>query len=83
MTETETEIKPNPTVERIRVLMARKGWGQNETARYLGVPHGTFGNWMQGTKKPTAIVGRLLDVLGIVEALSPHIYASLVPEAKK
>ena len=80
---TDLEKPPDPTTERIRALMARKGWSNNATARYLGVPYGTFGNWMQGTKCPSAIVGRLLDVLGVVEVLAPHIHANLIPEAKK
>lgn len=66
------------TIERIRFLMERKKLNQTEMARYLGVPGGTFGNWMQGTKTPTKVVGRLLDVLGVVEALAPHI--DLSPE---
>ena len=80
---TEAQAQPDPTTERIRALIARKGWSNNQTARYLGVPYGTFGNWMQGTKKPSAIVGRLLDVLGVVEVLAPHVHTNLIPEAKK
>ena len=78
----ETETKPDLTVERIRALMARKGWGQKETARYLGVPCSTFGNWVQGTKHPSAIVGRLLDVLATVEAFAPQVHVSLIPKGK-
>lgn len=79
---TEIEIQPDPTAARIRALMTKKGWSQNETARFLGVPTGTMGNWMQGTKKPSAVVGRLLDVLGVVEMLAPHIYVNLMPAKK-
>lgn len=78
----EATILPDPTVARIRALMAKKGWSQNETARFLGVPTGTMGNWMQGTKKPSAVVGRLLEVLGVVDVLAPHIYVNLIPAKK-
>ena len=81
---TETEHQADPTTERIRALMVRKGWGQNETARQLGIPPGTMGNWMQGTKKPSAVVGRLIEVMGLVEALAPHLYTAILkPEVKK
>jgi DNA-binding transcriptional regulator YiaG len=79
---TENEMLTDPTAARIRALMVKKGWSQNETARFLGVPTGTMGNWMQGTKKPSAIVSRLLDVLGVVEVLAPHIYVNLMPSKK-
>lgn len=80
---TEAETQPDPTVERIRALMERKGWSQNATARYLGVPYGTMGNWLQGTKKPTAVVGRLIRVLGLVETFAPIVYDSLIAEVEK
>lgn len=68
------------TIDRIHTLMAQKGWSKSATARYLGVPSGTFGNWMQGTKKPPKVISRLLDVLGAVEAIAPHVYLSLLPD---
>src|ERR1035437_9474651 len=77
------ETTPDPTIERIRALMERKGWSQNATARVLGVPYGTMGNWMQGTKAPNRVVARLLDVLGAVETLAPHVYEALLPEGEK
>jgi DNA-binding transcriptional regulator YiaG len=78
---TNTEKPPDPTVERIRALMARKDWTAYQTAHYLGVPLSTLGNWTQGTKAPSAAVARLLDVLNTVEFLAPHIHANLIPES--
>lgn len=72
----------DPTVERVRALMERHGWNQGQTAAYLGVPQGTFGNWLQGTRKPSQSVVRLLDVLGIVENLAPWLHTSLLPSKK-
>lgn len=81
-TDNETIAIPDPTVERIRALMARKGWGHNETARVLGVPTGTFGNWMQGTKKPNKVVSRLMDIMSVCETFAPGIFDAFV-NAKK
>lgn len=79
MVDTETQ---DPTVEKIRALMARRKMGQNETAHYLGIPPGTLGNWMQGTKKPSASVVRLIEVLGMVEVFAPHVHDNLIPKGK-
>lgn len=73
-----TQVKPD-TIERIRALMDRRGWNQAQAGAYLGVPQGTIGNWLQGTRKPTSAVGRLLDVLGMVEALAPGVHDALTP----
>ena len=79
MNTTEVETIPaDPTVVKLRALMERKGWGQNETARYLGIPPGTLGNWMQGKKRPTRVVGRLIDVLAAVEMFAPHVYNGII-----
>ena len=67
----------DPTVARIRVVVARLGMTQMDMARYLGVPQGTIGNWLGGTRKPNTVVNRLLDVLGTIEILTPDIHDSL------
>ena len=79
----DTDNPPDPTVDKIRALMARRGWGHNQTARYLGVPNSTMGNWIQGTKRPSQVITRLVDVLATIELLAPHIHDSLIPEDKK
>lgn len=71
-------MEMDTTVERIRALMARKHMSQAQMARYLGVPQGTIGNWLAGTRVPNKSVLRLLDVLGILEALAPAIHDALV-----
>ena len=65
--------RPDPTVERIRAVMERRGMSQMDMARYLGVPQGTIGNWLGGTRSPNKVVNRLLDVLGMVEVMAPGI----------
>ena len=68
-----TETQMDPVVQRIKATMERRKMSQMDMARYLGVPQGTIGNWLGGTRKPNKAVGRLLDVLGMVEALAPGI----------
>lgn len=70
--------EPDPTVERIRALMARRGMTQMDAARYLGVPQGTIGNWLGGTRTPNQVVSRLLDVLGVIEVMAPAIHDQLL-----
>lgn len=65
------------TVAQIRATMARLNMTQMDMARYLGVPQGTIGNWLGGTRKPNKVVARLLYVLGTIEALAPALHASL------
>lgn len=72
----------DPTVARIEALMKRRGMNQAAMSRYLGVPQGTIGNWLGGTRKPSRSVGRLLDVLGMVEVLAPAIHDQLLPGEK-
>ena len=70
----------NETVEHIRNTQTRLGLSQKEMAQYLGVPHGTLCNWLQGTREPSVVVKRLLHVLGMVEVLAPALHSALVPE---
>ena len=67
-------ITKDPTVARIEALMRRRGMNQAQTARYLGVPQGTIGNWLGGTRKPNKSVERLLEVLGTIEIMAPAIH---------
>lgn len=50
-------------------------------ADYLGVPIHTLRKWETGERGGSATLLRLLDVLGIVEALAPAIHESLIPDA--
>lgn len=70
---------PDPTVERIRAVMARRKMSQADMARYLDVPQGTIANWLLGTRKPSRSVARLLDVLGMIEVLAPGIHEQFLP----
>ena len=51
---------------------------QPRMAAYLGVPVATYQSWEMGLREPSASALRLLDVLGIVEALAPGVHAELL-----
>lgn len=61
-------------------LMTRLHLDEHRAAQYLGVPVFTLRKWLDGTRVPSASVLRLVEVLGIVEALAPALHASLLPE---
>jgi hypothetical protein len=67
---------------RLRALRERLGLTPGQAAAYLGVPLATWRHWHDGMREPPAAVERLLDVLGVVEALAPDIHARLLPQAK-
>lgn len=71
------------TVEKIKALMARHNLTQEQAAKYLGVPTPTLIKWTNGTRNPNKSVERLIEVLGVVEALAPGINEGLLEEAKK
>ena len=66
------------TTRRLTETRARLGFTQPRMADYLGVPVATYQSWEMGLREPSAAVMRLLDVLGIVEALAPGVHAELV-----
>ena len=67
---------------RLRALRERLGLTPGQAAAYLGVPLATWRHWHDGLREPPAAVDRLLDVLGVVEALAPDIHARLLPQGK-
>lgn len=64
-------------------LMARLNLDEPRAAQYLGVPVFTFRKWLTGERSPSASVLRLLEVLGMVEALAPALHDSFMPPAQQ
>ena len=60
-------------------LMTRLNLDDSKAAAYLGVPVYTFRKWASGERTPSASVLRLLEVLGMVEALAPALHAAFLP----
>ena len=81
MTDTQ-----NPPVDRsngfaahIRTTIERLDLTDNQAADYFGVPVFTLRKWLNGERAPGAATQKLLDVLGLIEAMAPAIHESLLP----
>lgn len=70
---------PDTFAARVRDTMHRLNLDESRAADYLGVPVFTLRKWATGERQPGAAVLRLLDVLGMVEALAPALHASFLP----
>lgn len=70
---------PGTVAERVRQTVDRLNLDETRAANYFGVPVFTVRKWCTGEREPGAAVARLLDVLGIVEALAPALHASFLP----
>lgn len=79
---TQTITPPN-TVDRVRGMMTRHNLNQPMMGRLLGVPHGTLGNWLTGTRQPNAVVSQFLSVLETAELFYPTFFRSLLVQAGK
>jgi DNA-binding transcriptional regulator YiaG len=83
MTETPlTPVKipvPGTLAERVRHTLERLHLDDIRGAEYLGVPVFTVRKWTTGEREPGAAVARLLDVLGMVEAMAPALHESFLP----
>lgn len=82
---TQTPLKqpktpaPGTVAERVRQTVDRLNLDEPRAAEYFGVPVFTIRKWCTGEREPGAAVARLLDVLGIVEALAPALHGSFLP----
>ena len=65
--------------DRILAIQERHKMTDEQCAEYLGVPVHTLRNWRTGKRIPAAVVYKLLDVLGLIEAVNPHLHSALVP----
>ena len=54
-----------------------------QMADYLGVPIYTLRKWESGERQGSATLLRLLDILGMVEALAPALHDSLIVSNEK
>ncbi len=61
-------------------LIDRHQLSETGAAALLGVPVHTLKKWVSGERGPGAATVRLLEVLGIVEALAPSLFGVLAPE---
>ena len=84
MTDTQ-----NPPVDRsngfaahIRNTIERLELTDNQAADYFGVPVFTLRKWLNGERAPGAATHKLVEVLGMLEAMAPAIHDSLLKGTK-
>jgi len=70
---------PGTVAERVRQTVDRLNLDEPRAADYFGVPVFTVRKWCTGEREPGAAVARLLDVLGMVEAMAPALHGSFLP----
>ena len=75
----KTPVPLCTTAEGINSTIRRLGLTDNQAAGYFGVPVFTLRKWRSGEREPGAVVARLAEVLGLVEALCPGLHCALVP----
>ena len=75
---TRPDPAPDTFAARVRDTMHRLNLSEPQAADYLGVPVFTLRKWATGERQPGAAVIRLLDVLGMVEALAPNLHQTFL-----
>jgi hypothetical protein len=83
MTQTAPKQPKTPAAgtvaERVRQTVDRLNLDEGQAAEYFGVPVFTVRKWCTGEREPGAAVARLLEVLGMIEALAPDLHHSFLP----
>ena len=79
MNKPTKEPTPGTLAERVRHTLERLHLDDTRGAAYLGVPVYTVRKWITGERELGAAVARLLDVLGMVEAMAPALHGSFMP----
>jgi DNA-binding transcriptional regulator YiaG len=66
----------------IKATINRLGLTDKQAANYLGVPVFTLRKWLTGERAPGAATHKLIEVLGMLEAMAPAIHESLLKGTK-
>ena len=61
-------------------LMARLSLTESQAAVYFGVPVFTFRKWASGERSLSAGVLRLIEIMGLMEAVTPGLHAALIAQ---
>lgn len=78
---------PGTVADRVKQTVDRLGLSDTQAAQYFAVPVFTIRKWLTGEREPGAAVARLLEVMGLLEALAPNIHQTflvdLAPRVKR
>ena len=77
--KTPKEPAPGTVAALARDTAQRLGLDEPRAAEYFGVPVYTWRKWSAGEREPGAAVARLVEVLGMIEALAPDLHQSFLP----
>ena len=78
---TDKNPPANPDfVAALAALITRHQLTETQAAGLLGVPVFTLRKWQAGTRAPSAAATRLLDVVGMIEAITPGLFNVMVPD---
>jgi hypothetical protein len=69
---------PGTVAERVRQTVDRLNLDEGQAAAYFGVPVFTVRKWCTGEREPSAAVARLLEVMGLLEALAPNLHQTFL-----
>jgi hypothetical protein len=69
---------PGTVAERVRQTVDRLNLDEGQAAAYFGVPVFTVRKWLTGEREPGAAVARLLEVMGLLEALAPNLHQTFL-----
>lgn len=64
--------------ETLTSVINRLGISEKQASNYFGVPVYTLRKWTSGQRKPSAAVVRLVEVLGLIEAMAPSLHDVLL-----
>lgn len=82
MTETPSKQPKKPVSGTVgaQVLQTveRLGLSEAQAAQYFAVPVYTVRKWLTGEREPGAAVARLLEVMGLLEALAPNLHQTFL-----
>lgn len=91
MTQTPSKLPKKPlsgtVADQVVQTVERLGLNDVQAAQYFAVPVFTVRKWMTGEREPGAALARLLEVMGLLEALAPNLHqtflVNLAPRVKR
>jgi hypothetical protein len=69
---------PGTVAQRVRQTVDRLNLDEGQAAAYFGVPVYTVRKWLTGEREPGAAVARLIEVMGLLEALAPNLHQTFL-----